>query len=506
MIPILYEQNETAFTSNGLGRLRDCVSCVVSEGRNDIYEIDFEYPVNGVNYDRIKCGRIVAVTHDESGDVQPFDIISYSRPIDGIVTFHGVHISYRMTAITVDGSNINSLSEAFTMLETTEPDNPFTFWTDKNSSGYMAAADKIPHSVRQILGGMEGSILDTYGGEYEFDKWTVKLWQNRGSVKPFTLRYGLNLTEYNEELDYSDTYTAVIPYWFGQNSKGSDIVVKGNKVTADYPPFNGFERCIPLDLSDKFEDKPTAAQLETEAASYLSTNQTYLPAQTIEIDFVRITDGNEYGQFEGLQKCRLCDIVTVVYPAYQMQGQFKIVKTEYDVLMDRYQKIELGTLATSLSEALGISYDSVTNMRTISGEVASVMERTGTGTKTLTTTSTVLELTTTSLSNGQVFSANGNGIKCNAAGIIHVVASVRFTTGFTANDYIDATVYNGSTAVKTSRIRTPFAVYGGDVLVSVYTAVNEGDTIYLRVRNETGGRGTVDRSITRLTACYVGEL
>ena len=107
MIPILYEKDETAFVSNGLGRLRDCISCTCYEERNGVYYVDFEYPIDGVNYDRIQCGRIIAVEHDESNDVQPFDIVGYERPINGVVTFHAVHISYRQCSLTVSGSNIN---------------------------------------------------------------------------------------------------------------------------------------------------------------------------------------------------------------------------------------------------------------------------------------------------------------------------------------------------------------------------------------------------------------
>lgn len=355
MIPILYDSNETSFTSNGLGRLRDCISCVVTEERNGIYECDFEYPVNGVNYDRIKCGRIIAVEHDEGGDLQPFDIVGYSRPIDGVVTFHCVHISYRQTAITVTGSNINSLADAFTMLETTTPANPFTYWTDKTDSGYMQAADGIPHSVRSILGGIEGSILDAYGGEYEWDNFTVKLWSARGSLKNFTIRYGLNLTNYSEEMDYIDTYNSVIPYWTGQNKKGKDVVVMGSEISASYPSFSGHDRCIPLDLSDKFETTPTVADVEAEALNYINANQPYLPEQSIEVDFVRLSDSPEYAQFAPLQKCKLCDTINVVFAKYGMSGRFKIVKTEYDVLAERYNKLELGTLSATLADALGIN-------------------------------------------------------------------------------------------------------------------------------------------------------
>ena len=116
MIPVLYESTETAFISNGLGRLRDCLTCTVTEERNGVFECEFTYPVTGAHFDEIVPGRIVAVTHDDTGDIQPFDIVSYSKPIDGIVTFHAVHISYRQSGLTAYGTNVNSLADAFTML------------------------------------------------------------------------------------------------------------------------------------------------------------------------------------------------------------------------------------------------------------------------------------------------------------------------------------------------------------------------------------------------------
>lgn len=361
MIPILYDKGEGAFASNGLCRLRDCISCVVTEERNGIYECDFEYPVDGAHYDMIQCGRIVAVTHDESGVVQPFDIVGYERPINGVVTFHAVHISYRQTALTVSGTNINSLAGAFTMLGTAKPNNPFNYWTDKGSTGYLGAADGVPHSVRSVLGGMEGSILDAYGGEYEWDKWTVKLWSARGSLKNFTIRYGVNMTDYSEDTDYSDTYNSVIPYWVGQDTNGDPLIITGDRQESGYPSFNGTDRCIPLDVTERFNSEdgiPTKAQVEAEGRSYITANSPYLPAQTLMVDFMRISDSPEYAQFESLQRCKLCDTIKVLFPQYNVEGTFKIVKTEYDVLNDRYLALELGTLSISLATALGINSSS----------------------------------------------------------------------------------------------------------------------------------------------------
>ena len=353
MIPIIFDTNETGFTTNGLGRLRDCISCTVTEEPNGIYECDFEYPVGGQNYEKLKCGRVVGVTHNEAGDIQPFDIVSYTKPLNGIVSFHAVHISYRQSYITVKTSKgINSILDAFNMLRNGQPENPFVYQTDKTSTGYLGAADGSPRTVKELLGGVEGSILDAYGGEYEFDKYLVRLHDARGEKRDFSVRYGVNMTDYNDETDISETYNSVIPYWT-DNEKFviGDIVTNGETVT-------GRNECIPLDVSDKFESKPTKAQVQQMAQTLLQETRPYLPAQSIKVSFVRLQDLGE-SDMDNLLKCNLCDTIGVEFPAYGMTGSYKIVQVEWNVLENRYESMELGSLSTTLSEALGVSTGSV---------------------------------------------------------------------------------------------------------------------------------------------------
>lgn len=347
MIPILYESNETEFTSNGLGRLRDATSVVVTEERNGVYECSFEYPVGGQNYDLIRLGRIIAVKHDDTDDIQPFDIVSYSRPINGIVQFNAVHISYRQSKMVASGNGVSDLVSAFAMLRSAVPSNPFSYDTDITSTIYLPTADGVPRSVRAILGGEEGSILDTYGGEYEWDKFNVKLWQARGRVLDLTIRYGVNMTDFEDSADISDSYSSIVPYW-----AGSDATIKGNIVNSGAPTSTGRDEAVAVDFSGKFENRPTAAQLQTAASSMLAAEQPYLPAQSITVSFTG-ADG-EQDEISDLRKCQLCDTVTVEFPRYGMSGQFKIVRTVYDVLSERFEEMELGTLSLSLSEALGI--------------------------------------------------------------------------------------------------------------------------------------------------------
>lgn len=355
MIPILYESTETAFTSNGLGRLRDAISVTVTEERNSVYEADFEYPVDGANYDLIQVGRIIGVTHDESEDIQPFDIVSFTRPIDGKVTFHCTHISYRQSYLTVTGSNINSLADAFTLLGNAEPNNPFTYTTDKTSTGYMSSADGKPKTVRSLLGGTEGSILDAYGGEYEWDKFEVILHESRGRERDFSIRYGVNMLDYNEDYDSSGTYSSCIPYW----TDGTNVVV-GDRQDSGGSTVTGRGECVPLDVSDKFESQPTQAQVEAMGLSVMNANNPMIPSQNIHVEFVRLQDMG-YEEFSNLLDCKLCDTVKVVFPFYNTSGQFKIVKTVWNVLEDRYESMELGDLSVTLAEALGISSGSSSN-------------------------------------------------------------------------------------------------------------------------------------------------
>ena len=350
MIPILYEKDEMAFASNGLGRLRDCISCVVTEERNGIYECDFEYPMSAEDFNQIQVGRIIGVTHDDTDNIQPFDIVSYERPIEGIVTFHAVHISYRQSYLTVSGKNINSLAAAFNLFANAQPNNPFTYQTDKTNTGYLASADGIPRTVRSMLGGTEGSILDAYGGEYEWDKFNVILHNARGQQRDFAIRYGVNMIDYDEDYDISGSYSSCVPYW-----TDGERLVKGSRVDSGQQTITGRGECIPLDLSDKYENKPTKAQIEAAAASIMNNNKSYLPAQNIKVEFVRLQDMTEYSDFKNLLTCNLCDTIEVIFPDYNSSGTFKIVKTVWNVLRDRYDEMELGDLSTTLSEALGIS-------------------------------------------------------------------------------------------------------------------------------------------------------
>lgn len=474
MIPILYEASETAFTTNGLGRLRDAISCRVVEERNSVYELDLEYPVDGAHYDLITPGRIIYATHDESETPEPFDIVSISRPISGVIEVHAVHISYRLTGITCYGSNINTLQDAFTMFAGAEPENPFSFSTDITTSAYMASADGTPRSVREFMGGVEGSVLDTWGGEYTFTGFEVKLEKSRGVLRDFAIRYGVNMTEYQEDTDYSNTYTSCIPYWTGTDSNGASVIVKGNRVDLGETAYNGRNVCVPLDLTDKFEAEPTTAQLENEALSYMQANNANTPAQTIDVNFARLQDLG-YTQYNNLLTCNLCDTVDVIYPYGNATGRYKVVSTTWDVLQDRYEEMTLGTLHTSLSEALGIE---------------KALEQMTSGSGTFTPTAVTFSGSKTSFTSGTSLKTLSVD-ETLASGLWVVMASARYPSN--ATGYRALQIVADGSGVNVSLVQQPA---GGTGNVDIFTACIVEKTaswvLDLNGRQNSGNSVTVD--------------
>ena len=348
MLPILFEPTETAFTSNGLGRLQ-AVRCEVTEERNGPYELEIDVPVWDPHYKDIKIDCFILATHDDTGDLQPFKIYAHDNPLDGICTFYAHHISYELNHVILRPFTASSAAEAVSKISGhSVNENPFTFWTDKDVASPFSI--KTPRSVRAALGGQAGSLLDVYGGEYEFDKYTVKLYVNRGQRKDLTIRYRKNLADFVQKLSAEGTYNSVVPYWYKEEDDTSTLVMLDDPVVTGEGVTDPV--VVPLDLTEKFDQAPTQAQLRAAAVSHLAGHSVD-PDENIEIDFIALWQTEEYTDVAALERCELCDRVNVaVGPLGLKVTNVEIIKTVHNVLTGRYNSMELGSARTSLAETI----------------------------------------------------------------------------------------------------------------------------------------------------------
>lgn len=373
MIPILYEQTEKQFTSGGLGFLAACTRCQVSQERNGIYECEFEYPVTGPLYEQIQERRIIFATHDDSGDPQPFDIYARSAPINGIVTFYAHHISYRLSNSVVMPFTATGIADAMAKIQAnivTDRDDDFTFWTDKTTTGDYAKT--VPSIVRTTLGGEEGSLLDVYGrGDYEFDKFAVRLYQNKGRDTDVEIRYGKNLTNIEHKVDNSESYNAIVPYWLNEETGAIKTLPEGY---LSHDDGTAYIVAIPFPMNEYFETMPSVAAMRQKAQQLLDSSDAWVPSEGFEVNFVQLWQTEEYKDYAPLQRVNLCDTVRVYYPELGVNAvRERVVKTVYNTLLDRYDEITLNELPTTLTGMIQQQInDTTSNSATTEGVTAQI--------------------------------------------------------------------------------------------------------------------------------------
>ena len=346
MIPILFEPKTTNFNSNGLGRLSEAVSCVITEARNGEFELEMYYPIDGILYEDIQLGSLIYAAPGEGRNLQAFSVYKISKPLRGIITIGAEHISYQLSYIPCAPFTANTVTDALAGLKNhAAEDCPYTFWTDKTSSGDFVVT--VPSSIRSRLGGVQGSIMDVYGGEYEFDMFTVRLWNARGADHGVALRYGKNIIDMQQEENIANTITGIYPYWTGNDGEIVELPEKviSSEAAEKFP----YPRTIPVDLSSNFKEKPTVENLRQEAQKYMESHDIGIPAVNISVSFYPTWQAEEAGQ---MQSVKLCDTVTVEYEKLGVSATAKVIKTVYNVLKDRYDSIEIGEAKTNLADTI----------------------------------------------------------------------------------------------------------------------------------------------------------
>ena len=354
MKPILFTENSTVFTSNGIGRLSDAISCKVEEERNGIYELEMQYPMSGQHYGDIVIRNIIVAKPSANASLQAFRIYKVSRPINGKVTVYAQHISYDLTKNTCMPFSVSASSSACnTVLQGLKSNAvescPFTFWTDVTTVANYSQI--IPASIRQRLGGIEGSVLDQFGGEYEWDNYTVKLHRQRGAARDITLRYGKNITDIQQEENIAETITGVVPYWI--NADGTDSRTLPEKaVYSSHASAYSTHLTAPLDLSQQWEEKPTETQLRTAAQVYVNRSGFGIPKVSVQVSFVNLADTEEYKDILPLENVNLCDVIKVQFEKLGIDTTAEIVKTTYDVLKEKYISVEIGELRSNFASTI----------------------------------------------------------------------------------------------------------------------------------------------------------
>lgn len=353
MIPVLYKADAVDFSTFGIGALSECTLCEVTEERNGAFECTLKYPVTGILFAELKNERLIKAKPNDTSKEQLFRIYRITTPINGIVTIYAQHISYDLSNIAElmwSSAKISpslAMSRLFTKTAST---HNFKCSTDF-SSGKPFSVSK-PKSVRACLGGSEGSMLDRWGGEYEWDNFNVILHSNRGKDNGVVIEYSKNLTDMEQDNDFTDVYTDLLPYAVFSD-ENTEKVITLSEITLPIIDRPTRQKTLIKDFTEFFEDKSSINEnsLRNKAKEFIRANPLGVETPTLTVAFEPLWKQPEYSAI--LERVSLCDTVTIRHSALGITAKSKVIKTVYDSLAEKYVSITLGTAKSNFVNTVG---------------------------------------------------------------------------------------------------------------------------------------------------------
>lgn len=349
MIPILYKADATNFDTFGIGALAETTSCVVKEERNGAYELTLKYPTNGFLFDEIKLERIIKAKPNDTSKDQAFRIYRITVPINGVITIYAEHISYDLASIAVTPfslMNVTPTQAIEKVLSSAVIPHNFKFKTY-----YTEAKDFLvekPKSIRACLGGTDGSLLNQYGGEFEWDNFNIIHHQKRGANNGVVIEYGKNLTKFEQDSDVSEVYTDLFPYAISKDDEGNESVITLAEGVIPISTTLSNRKSLIKDFTDSFSEgeKLCEGTLREKANKYLENNPLGVENPTINISFEALWKQPDFIAI--LERVSLCDTVAVKHTELGVSVKTKVIKTTYDSLLEKYTSITLGSSKANL--------------------------------------------------------------------------------------------------------------------------------------------------------------
>lgn len=384
MRPILYEQNERVFDTNGMGILYDAISAEVTEVRNAEFELELKYPVGGEWAQVLTQNRYILVKPNDYDEPHAFRIYEIEKEADSNqITVKGVTKTDELSGNVIKPISIKSAtpSGAWEQLKRVAVDPiEYNFISD------IQTAKDTNMDIRNVLNaiaGEEGSFIDTWGGEIKRTNNTIYLYSKRGKDHVTTIRPRKNLKNVKVKSSMAGKFTRILPYvtFTPEGENEAEQVIYGDIIKSPHYDDYFVKRIVPLDLSSEFNDSsthkegeetkkkaPTPAQVTAKAQSYFTSKNKDAdkPDLSVEVEMIPLQDSTEWDRriIQALEKIQLCDTVDVYVPKIDCDVTVKVRKIVYDALAERIIKIEAsssGTGRASLADQQKAQWQDLTN-------------------------------------------------------------------------------------------------------------------------------------------------
>jgi phage minor structural protein len=343
----VYSMRETNFSNNGLRILRP-TSCTITEELNGDYSLTLTHPCDAEGtwlllreFNIIKaCGQLFRIykTSTKLGSNGAATHTVYAQHI-----FYD--LAHRLVKnCTVDGlDGQGALNHLYASIFNNNQDAQygyiyeysFNYYSDITST--VAAATYEMASPVACLIGEDNSIVNRLGGELYRDNFYFSVCSSKEGSRSdaFVIKYGLNMLEVQEDVDYSNFCT----YLHTEDNYGNEFDVS-------YTPNGGFPHHYSIGKVFNYNESDINV-LGQDMGAYFG--EYCEPVVTYSVKFANLHNYDLYRDFIALKDLNVGDTGTVFCERLGINTTQKVVSKTYDVLKGETTSITLGNFAGSIA-------------------------------------------------------------------------------------------------------------------------------------------------------------
>ena len=347
----VYEFNQTSFNNNGICTLFP-KSAVITRDLNEYkYYLDLTHPID-------ETGKWKEITQDRIivANEQPFRIKFVQKTSREIVAYCE-QIFFDLNNNFIEDTNIkgkNGNTALNQILSNTNYAHPFSGTSNIQITNNSRLVRK--NVLSAIIGDNENSFVNRWGGELDIDGFTFKINTRIGRNNGYKVEYSKNMTGINAKFDMRNVVTKIRPVGFDG--------IKLEELFVDSPLINSY--AMPIIREYKYEDvkwkgspnyqapldgeddgayetlAEAQAELKRRALAEFSENEVDLPTVNYNVNFVELSNTDEYANYQALSSINIGDDVVIRHKILDINIPARCTAYKYNCLTCNFDEITLG--------------------------------------------------------------------------------------------------------------------------------------------------------------------
>lgn len=224
-----------------------------------------------------------------------------------------------------------------------------------------------------ISGSDEPTFLQRWGGEILYDNYKIIINERVGGNYGAEIRYGKNIDGITYTVDMSDVVTRIVPVAYNGRTINGNIFVDSeniNKYATVYTKEIVFED---VKLKQDIQGEPDENDIVCESQSDLEKalkkkckeqflEGIDLPAVSIEINMIKISDTNEYSDVKAIEMIGLGDTVKCRHKKLDITTEARAIEIEWDCIKNTVSSVKLGDTAQTYFEKVSSAVDAINSI------------------------------------------------------------------------------------------------------------------------------------------------